>query len=259
MTSDSPAPPNSDEQVGFYNDLWLRQWRDMITYNPTTRQLERQIHHALLDSGGFQTLLDVGCGNGMNIAAVRRDFPDATLVGADLSPEILALARQNVGPDPGIEFEVLDLAGDPLSRSFDVVLCNQVLEHIEDDRLAMQNLAAMCKGTMIIAVPGGRYNSTSRILGHHRHYSRDALVRLAEDAGIEVISARNWGFPFHSLYKSVLGMLPVEMQRGVGFGEYGLGKKLLARFIYLLHFGNVFNAGANVILVGRQPGRAQAE
>ena len=109
MTSDSPAPPNSDEQVGFYNDLWLRQWRDMITYNPTTRQLERQIHHALLDSGGFQTLLDVGCGNGMNIAAVRRDFPDATLVGADLSPEILALARQNVGPDPGIEFEVWTL------------------------------------------------------------------------------------------------------------------------------------------------------
>lgn len=241
----------ADSQTAFYTDLWLNQWRDMEAFNPTARHLQRLIHNELAALDGFDSVLDVGCGMGLNLAAIHRAFPDVALAGTDLSPEILGLAREHLGAGTNPELDVLDLSQRALPRQYDVVLCNQVLEHIDDDRTAMAHLVEMCRGTLIITVPGGKFNSTSRVVGHYRHYRRQDLVRLARDAGVEVQSVREWGFPFHSLYKLVLGALPEDAQKSVGFGKYGLGKRLLTHMIYLLYFANVVDYGANVVLVGK--------
>lgn len=43
-----------------------------------------------------QRILEIGCGTGRNLARLAKRFPDAELVGVDLSPDMLAQARQRL-------------------------------------------------------------------------------------------------------------------------------------------------------------------
>jgi ubiquinone/menaquinone biosynthesis C-methylase UbiE len=64
-------------------------------------------------------VLDLGTGTGVGAAAVLRRFPDARVVGADLSEEMLERARANV---PQAEFRRADASSLPFAdESFDLV------------------------------------------------------------------------------------------------------------------------------------------
>jgi ubiquinone/menaquinone biosynthesis C-methylase UbiE len=64
-------------------------------------------------------VLDLGTGTGSGAAIVVRRFPDARVVGVDLSEEMLERARVNV---PGAEFRRADASSLPFSdESFDLV------------------------------------------------------------------------------------------------------------------------------------------
>jgi ubiquinone/menaquinone biosynthesis C-methylase UbiE len=69
--------------------------------------------------GPIGDVLDLGTGTGAGAAAVLGRFPDAHVVGADLSEEMLALARANV---PNAEFRRADASALPFEDgSFDLV------------------------------------------------------------------------------------------------------------------------------------------
>ncbi len=252
---------DASSNVDYYNHLWINEWQDMERLNPTSRHFQKLINDLIIRHGPVRSLLDVGCGMGMNVAALRASLPRTHITGADLSEEILKIAREYVGPDEKIDFEVLDIGKGGLDRTFDLVLCNQVLEHFDDDRRALRNLVALSDRYILITVPGGYLNSTSRLNGHHRHYTRRMLLELINGFDLRIHYLRNWGFPFHSLYKFVLGSLPLEMQKKVGLGRYGVVKKLLAESLYLMFFGNILPWGENVILLAekteRSPGHTE--
>lgn len=225
----------------------------MEFYNPTARHLQHFISRAIGQLPEANTLLDAGCGMGVNLREIHREHPDLILTGSDISPDVVSMAGEYLDGVPHQPIRVLDLAQGSLSERYDIVLCNQVLEHIEDDDAAMRNLTAMCEKYLIITVPGGRYNSTSELVGHFRHYTREMLTRLVENVGFEILLLREWGFPFHSLYKLTLSLLPKETQKQMGFGRYGVLKRMLSHTIYLLYFANLWDKGANVLLVARRP------
>ncbi|MGH2689588.1 MAG: class I SAM-dependent methyltransferase, partial [Actinomycetota bacterium] len=69
-------------------------------------------------------VLDLGCGTGYAARAVQEAFPDAEVVGVDLSPEMVLIARREAD-DEGfdIEFEVGDAADlDFDDEGFDLVV-----------------------------------------------------------------------------------------------------------------------------------------
>ncbi|MBI5048530.1 MAG: class I SAM-dependent methyltransferase [Deltaproteobacteria bacterium] len=237
--------------VGYYNKLWTEDWYDMERFNPTARHLETIIIGLLRRIYPVQNLLDIGCGIGVNLKRIHKHFPDIQLTGSDLSEDILNLARDYV-KEADIEYFCLDLGKDKLDRKFDVVLCSQVLEHIEDDETAFKNMALMCRKYVIITVPGGAYNSTSKLVGHYRHYTKDALVKMVKSCGFNILYAREWGFPFHSLYKFMLDMLPTESKVKIGLGKYGFFKRGVSHILYLLFLCNIFNRGANIILLAER-------
>lgn len=238
--------------VEFYEDLWLVDWADMERFNPTARHLKRIIVELIRGVMPIESLLDAGCGIGVNVRDLRLKFPGLRITGADLSERILDQARRYVGPDPMIDFASLDLGQTSLDRQFDLILCNQVLEHLEDDRRAISNLVQMARRWVLITVPGGAYNSTSRLVGHFRHYSRDDICRKVEEAGLDIVFQREWGFPFHSLYKWALGSMTVEAQKAIGLGKYGFLKRRLSDLVYLAFCANCFDRGANVILLAKK-------
>ena len=81
---------------------------------------EADVLHALIQRvhPGARTLLDVACGTGAHLAFLRERYEVA---GADVSPEMLAVAREQLGDD--VPLEVADMRTLHLGRRFDAVTC----------------------------------------------------------------------------------------------------------------------------------------
>lgn len=74
---------------------------------------------ALSRVDGVGRALDVGTGTGLGARAIKQRFPDAEVVGIDVAPEMIALARERV---PEATFEVGDAARLPFGEGeFDLV------------------------------------------------------------------------------------------------------------------------------------------
>lgn len=83
------------------------------------------------------------------------------------------------------------------AQLFDIVVATDVIEHIEDDRAASENLKRLVKpgGSLIITVPALQwlFGLHDESLGHYRRYSRTTLLRLF-DSGVRIEKIRYFGF-----------------------------------------------------------------
>ncbi len=72
----------------------------------------------------------------------------------------------------------------------DSCVCLNVLEHIRDDRAALENMAAVIppRGAIALLLPAFQslYGPIDRNLGHYRRYTRKSIARLAKECGLEV-------------------------------------------------------------------------
>jgi SAM-dependent methyltransferase len=78
----------------------------------------------------------------------------------------------------------------PLRSSVDTVICLNVVEHVEDDLLALRNIHSTLQpaGRAVILVPHDQriFGSMDQALGHYRRYSREQLRARMEEAGFEL-------------------------------------------------------------------------
>lgn len=97
-------------------------------------------------------VLDVGCGTGINLLEIARALgPCRSLVGVDLSPGMLEIARRKAAA-AGLEatFSVGDAESLELpDASFDLVVCNSVYHWFPDRARAISELARVLR-------PGGQ-------------------------------------------------------------------------------------------------------
>jgi SAM-dependent methyltransferase len=84
----------------------------------------------------------------------------------------------------------VDPATFPAGQSFDTVVCLNVVEHLQDDVAALENIRNVLAegGRAIILVPCGPklYGSLDEVLGHFRRYTKEQLVSVAAQAGFHV-------------------------------------------------------------------------
>jgi hypothetical protein len=95
-------------------------------------------------------LLDFGCGSGSIVRQLCAMGMDA--IGIEIDRPAI---RASMGTD--ISSKIILYNGEfPLpfgDRSFDTVIAIEVIEHIPDFRLALQEIARVCGGTFIVTVP----------------------------------------------------------------------------------------------------------
>ena len=234
--------------VAEYDQGWENQWDDMKRYGPFSRHLRRLIVD-LVRPLEFESVLDVGCGQGMFLAELQAEFPCMKPHGIDISPTAVKLAQSRVR---GGRFEVLDLATGYLDEKFDLVICSEVLEHIQADRMAISHLAAMTGKHLVVTTPQGRMRPSEVMMGHVRNYGYEELVQKLVQGGLRVKQAIQWGFPFYSpLYRDFLDRIG---NQGTS-GRYGVTRKLISAMLYGLFALNSTKRG-DELLVLAEPARA---
>jgi SAM-dependent methyltransferase len=209
-----------------YDRGWT-EWGDMIRYSPAPFHRRRMILE-LAGEVRFDSVIDIGCGNGEVLQAFGRRFPRARLVGADLSAKVI---EDNRARFPSITFAQLDLGAGALDQSADLVVCTEVVEHVEDWEAALRNLRAMCRGHLVLTVPSGKVFPIDRAVGHVRHFRAEELLAGLSRAGFACDRVWQWGFPFHTVYKSLINIAPDRTMHSFAGQSYGLAQKLVSTVV----------------------------
>ncbi len=144
-----------------------------------------------------------------------------------------------------------------LDRKYHGIYTSNVLEHIEDDSLALRNLhsALLPNGALGIYVPAFPFlfSEMDEIVGHFRRYRRRDLIAKVEAAGFEVESCTYSDFVgyFASIFLKFVGFKrrtnlgSIRSLKFYDFWIYPISKTLDA-------LGFRYLAGKNLILVARK-------
>ncbi|HCB23043.1 hypothetical protein A3H81_04930 [Candidatus Daviesbacteria bacterium RIFCSPLOWO2_02_FULL_38_18] len=80
------------------------------------------------------------------------------------------------------------------NKKFDTIVCLNVLEHIKDDKRALQNMLLLLKtgGHLILLVPAYDFlfGEIDKSIGHFRRYDKNKLKSLLKDMGFKIIKSR---------------------------------------------------------------------
>jgi SAM-dependent methyltransferase len=144
----------------------------------------RQIIRAELDRLPLPSparILDAGCGSGRTLEELV-DY--GTVAGLELNPDAAAVARdRGCGEVQEGRLEELPWPSD----SFDLITCLDVIEHVSDDRAALQELRRVSRpgGWLLATVPAYQalWSYHDEANHHYRRYGRATLRAAINDAG----------------------------------------------------------------------------
>jgi hypothetical protein len=129
-------------------------------------------------------VVDIGCGVGDLLVEMRRRQTDISVAGLDFSPKAVEGA-QTALPDGSFTQFVIAQTLPYETDTFDVVLCTDVLEHLEYPQAVVAELVRICRpgGSVFIVVPDG---DVDIFLGHYWFWNQATLKSFLADWQAEV-------------------------------------------------------------------------
>jgi ubiquinone/menaquinone biosynthesis C-methylase UbiE len=180
--------------------------------NPVVKRLMAGFESALdelFQAADPQSLLDVGCGEGVLIHDWARRLQTRRVVGIDLEDPLLQ-AEWSKRSAPNLEYRVMKAENLPFADGeFDVATAIEVLEHVPDPAHTVAEMARVAQRHLLVSVPrepvwrmlnmarGAYLKDLGNTPGHLNHWSKRSFVALLERHG-EVVETRS-PFPWTML------------------------------------------------------------
>jgi trans-aconitate methyltransferase len=140
-----------------------------------------------LDLPAPARILEMGCATGGNLDLLSRY---GTLDAVEMDAGAAAFARSRQTQASVYQGHLPDAVPPAVDGPYDLITLLDVLEHIPDDRAALDRLFALTApgGVLLVTVPAYQWLwSAHDVANHHqRRYRRGALVRLLRSAGFQV-------------------------------------------------------------------------
>ena len=194
-------------------DDWDSHWENYHTSaeeNPA-QSYRRSLIFSLLElsrKGEGARILDIGSGQGDMIAAVERQYPEAQLMGLELSSSGVEVSSKKVPRAKFVQRDLLKVVEpSPEMRGWAThAICSEVIEHVDDPVLLLRNARPyMAKGCrLVLTAPGGPMSAFDKHIGHRKHWRPEAIRAVLADAGYDVERATGTGFPFFNLYRCIV-------------------------------------------------------
>lgn len=183
-----------------YREQYIKvdQGASVAHYLPSENEprLKVLIDFLKTNKGKFKRILDYGCWIGHQAIRVANEVgPDVQVVGVDITKKNIELAeecKKLYSKHGNVNFEVWDEMEDHDKRildreQYDLVICNEVLEHVLDPVSLIVTLENLCKqgGMIFLTTPSGpwEYESyyTFKYRCHLRHYEMADLLDIFGD------------------------------------------------------------------------------
>jgi SAM-dependent methyltransferase len=165
-------------------------------------------------------VLEVGSGTGANLPVLAA-LGVRQVVACDLSVDALRHGRDR----QGVTLARVDARRLPFaSASFDLVLAADVIEHLDDDRSAVEEFARVLRpgGHLVLTVPAfpALWGPQDIVAHHRRRYRRWPLLHLLTSAGIRVRTCFHFNYllflPIFVARKLLLAMrVPVASENEI--------------------------------------------
>ena len=166
-------------------------YRKHTTKNPVQRFFINNFFKTLLgelEQNESKTILDVGCGEGFTLAKIQERGIGTTYEGIEYDATALDLGKKM---HPQMILKQGDIYHLPYAdNSFDMVLCTEVLEHLEYPEKAIKELQRVTRKYCVISVPnepifraanflrGKNLSRWGNDIEHIQHWSSRGITRV---------------------------------------------------------------------------------
>ena len=180
--------------------------------NPVVRRLMASFEHdldELFELAAPNSVLDVGCGEGVLVHQWAQRLGQRRVVGIDLEEESIQAGwaeRQAAN----LEYRVMEAANLPFAANeFALASAIEVLEHVPNPEHTLGEMARCAERHLLVSVPreplwrmlnmarGAYWSALGNTPGHLNHWSRRSFTKLLSRHG-EVVEVRS-PFPWTML------------------------------------------------------------
>jgi ubiquinone/menaquinone biosynthesis C-methylase UbiE len=184
--------------------------------NPVVRRLMHGFERTLAElfaQAAPESVLDVGCGEGVLTHQWAQQLGERRIVGIDLDDEKLK-AEWQTRQRPNLEYRTMLAENMPFAENeFDAACAIEVLEHVPDPAHTVAEMARVARRHLLVSVPreplwrmlnmarGAYLSDLGNTPGHVNHWSKRAFVKELSAIG-KVVEAES-PFPWTMLLVDV--------------------------------------------------------
>ncbi|HSX57856.1 MAG TPA: class I SAM-dependent methyltransferase [Candidatus Saccharimonadales bacterium] len=202
-----------------------------------------------------RSIVDAGCGTGEFIKRLRIDpeLKGVKLAGFDVADQVI---ESNKKKFPEVEFFTLNLnEKTDLKKDFDLVVCSEVIEHLENWRISIADLGQMVKkgGYVLITTQSGKRYKHHLAIAHLQHFTIEEISSELKINNLKVIKSFYSGWPFMNLKNILTTIFYSQIEKGLMKSKkQGILNRFIFKVFKVLYNISSKSSGPQIFVLARK-------